>query len=157
MQLDVASPNRDMCLVYPRFASLVQTALSECVAAGFKIEVFEAFRGPERQNYLYEAGRTRPGPIVTKATAWQSAHQLGLAVDIAAKNGNGWTWDFPVDKVGTIFTRHGLQSLAPYERCHFQFMNGLNITAAVALMRTCGLQRVWLEVEAASKKGKGSK
>ncbi len=153
MRLDVSTPNRDMSLIYPVFAGLVKAAIYECNAEGYKIEVFEGFRGPERQAYLYEAGRTRRGPIVTKATAWQSAHQLGLAVDVAAKDEHGeWTWSFPAGAVGQIFARHGMQSLAPFEQAHFQYMNGLDITAAVALMRASGLQRVWREVEAASKK-----
>ncbi len=146
---ELSIPNRETSLLYPRFAEKVALALAECASLGYRIEVFEAFRSPERQEYLYEQGRTRPGAVVTKARAWQSAHQLGLAVDIAAKDEHGWTWNFPVDKVSAIFIKHGLQPLA-MEHVHFQYMNGLDITAAVAMMKVSGLQRVWQEVQAAA-------
>lgn len=150
--VDLSSANRDMSLLYPRFARLVQLALDDCHAAGYQMEVFEAFRGPERQDYLYAQGRTRPGPIVTKAPAWHSAHILGLAVDVAAKVNGEWSWNYPVDKVRKIFEARGMQSLAPFENSHFQYMNGLDITAAVSMMRASGLQRVWMEVSAAANK-----
>lgn len=53
---------------------------------------FETYRTPERQNELL-----RNGQGVTRAGAWQSAHQFGLAVDFVPflmKSGsrNGWDW-----------------------------------------------------------------
>jgi len=55
-------------------------------AAGFKL--FEGYRSPERQNELFEQH-----PKVTKAKAWQSSHQYGLAVDYVWWNPEGgWDW-----------------------------------------------------------------
>jgi peptidoglycan L-alanyl-D-glutamate endopeptidase CwlK len=54
---------------------------------------FEGFRTPERQDWLYQQGRSRPGAIVTKARAWESYHQYGLAVDMVLHIDGAWSWD----------------------------------------------------------------
>lgn len=52
---------------------------------------FEGFRTPERQEYLFRVDKT------TKARAWQSAHNYGLAVDFVplkdAANLGSWDWE----------------------------------------------------------------
>ena len=50
-------------------------------------QVFETFRSPQRQDYLL-----RQGNGVTKAGAWQSAHNYGCACDFVP-NENGWSWN----------------------------------------------------------------
>ena len=123
-------------------------ALARCHAAGYPMEAFECWRSPERQAYLYEQGRTREGAVVTKATAWGSAHALGLACDIAAKIGGKWSWDYPVDKVRAIFVEEGLESLHPFENSHYQMLGGMSVKQAVEMMRESGLQAVWVAVNA---------
>lgn len=55
--------------------------------AGFKL--FEGYRSPERQTQLL-----RDHPKVTKAGAWQSAHQYGMAADYVWWDPeSGWSWD----------------------------------------------------------------
>lgn len=137
--------NRDMRLLSPWFAEKVVKALAKCHAMGYPIEVFEGFRSPKRQNWLYAQGRTREGAIVTKARAWESAHQLGVAVDIAARVAGKWSWEFPVDKVGAIFVAEGLESLAPFENAHYQQLGGMSVRAAVEIAREEGVQAVWME------------
>lgn len=39
--------------------------LSECERRGLKVRITETYRSQDRQNYLYEQGRTRPGKVVT--------------------------------------------------------------------------------------------
>lgn len=54
---------------------------------GFKF--FEGYRSPERQAQL-----RREHPKVTKAGAWQSAHQYGVAADYVWWHPeNGWSWE----------------------------------------------------------------
>lgn len=48
----------------------------------YQFAVFETYRGPERQSDLFRRKKT-------KARAWQSAHQFGLAADIVPINGAG--------------------------------------------------------------------
>lgn len=50
-----------------------------------RFEVFETFRHPMRQEHLFAAN-------TTKARAWQSAHQYGLAVDFVPRLDGRWTW-----------------------------------------------------------------
>lgn len=59
---------------------------------GLPFRVFEAYRSPQRQAWLYAQGRTRSGNRVTDAQAWQSYHQYGLAVDFVLWLNNTWSW-----------------------------------------------------------------
>jgi D-alanyl-D-alanine carboxypeptidase len=144
MSLD--QPSRDLHLLYPRFAHKVGRAIIAANSAGFPVAVFEAWRSPQRQDYLYAQGRTREGKIVTKAQAWQSWHQYGVATDVALLVKGKWSWDFDPAKVAPFFTHEGLTSLAPFEQCHFQLTNGLRPDQALGLVQSSGLQRLWLEI-----------
>ena len=46
---------------------------------------FEGYRSPERQNYLFHVMKT------TKARAFQSAHNYGLAVDFVPWENGKWS------------------------------------------------------------------
>lgn len=72
---------------------MVGKVLADMQAAGHPFKVFEAFRTPQRQAYLYAQGRTAPGSIVTKARPWESYHQYGLAADFVLYIGGNWSWD----------------------------------------------------------------
>lgn len=48
---------------------------------------FEGYRSPERQEYLFSVEKT------TKARAFQSAHNYGLAVDFVPFVDGKWSWD----------------------------------------------------------------
>lgn len=49
--------------------------------------VFETYRTPMRQQYLFEHTKS------TKAQAWQSAHNFGLAADFVPMDPDGlWSW-----------------------------------------------------------------
>lgn len=48
--------------------------------------LFEGYRSPERQQTLYDTTKS------TKARAWQSAHQYGLAADFVPYVLNEWSW-----------------------------------------------------------------
>ncbi len=142
----ISTPNRGWTLLFPEFADKLRTAIADCQKLGYPVAAFELWRSPQRQDWLYAQGRTRVGKIVTKAKAWESAHQLGLAADLAFLEKGAWSWNGKWMEVVDIMEKHGLESLRPFETSHVQMMHGLDIKAAVALMRECGLQRVWLEV-----------
>lgn len=144
MSLD--QPSRDLHLLYPRFAHKVGRAIIAANSAGFPVAVFEAWRSPQRQDYLHEQGRTRPGKVITNARAWESWHQFSCAVDIALLVAGKWSWEFDPAKVAPFFTAEGLTSLAPFEQCHFQWTNGLRTDQAQTLVKSSGLQRLWLEI-----------
>ncbi len=141
--------SRDLDLCAPYFKSSVQKALAECAGLGYMLSTFEAFRTPERQDWLFEQGRGREGKIVTKSRGWESWHQYGLAIDGAFWIGGKWTWDGPWDKVAPILFSHGLDSLAPFEQAHFQITGGLTIKEARQITQKSGLQSLWQKIAAA--------
>ncbi len=73
------------CRTISELTPLAQQAcnlfMARCKAAGLDIFITETYRSQERQNYLYEQGRTRPGQIVTWTKT--SRHTSRRAWDIA--------------------------------------------------------------------------
>lgn len=50
--------------------------------ANVSVRITEAFRPDAKQDAYYAIGRTRPGKIITNATAGKSAHQYRRAFDV---------------------------------------------------------------------------
>ncbi len=138
--------HRGTDLLAPWFATKLEAALEECKDQGYPIAIFETYRSPSRQEYLYAQGRTRPGKKVTNAKSWQSAHQFGLACDLAFFDGRKWSWDGPWDKVHAIFHEHGFETL-DFEKPHVQIMRGLTFAEAYKICRDQGLLAVWSTIE----------
>lgn len=70
----------DLSLLHPKFSGIA-SRLAQSLNVGYKTgetktyyKVFETFRDPWRQKDLLAKGTTKAGP-------YQSAHQLGLAID----------------------------------------------------------------------------
>jgi len=59
--------NVDPTCLHPVFRQKAQELLCRLAAENIPFRLFEGFRSPERQQYLYAQGRTRPGPVVTRA------------------------------------------------------------------------------------------
>ena len=92
----------------------------------FLLEPFEGLRGPDRQNYLLAEG-------VTKAGAWKSAHQYGLAVDFVPRRiieyRDGLArreWHWPETKhsdwavLRELATARGLRNAIDWDRPHVE-------------------------------------
>lgn len=71
----LSPPSTDLKQLYPPFAALVQALLDGCAAKGLKVRVIETYRSGERQTEAKRKG-------FSKAEAFKSFHQFGLAVDI---------------------------------------------------------------------------
>ncbi|MFJ7890105.1 M15 family metallopeptidase [Lysinibacillus xylanilyticus] len=66
MSTSLTTTCRDINELLPPARLAVQLLFQECFKAGIKnIFITETYRSQERQKYLYEQGRTRPGTIVT--------------------------------------------------------------------------------------------
>lgn len=78
---NVTTANRDIKSLQPIAQQAAQLFLDTCKERGIDIFVTEYHRSQERQNYLYEQGRSRPGQIVTWTRS--SNHTSGYAWDIA--------------------------------------------------------------------------
>lgn len=134
--------NRDYSALCPWFADKAKLAIDECNEAGYQVAMFEGYRSPARQNYLYEQGRTRKGIVVTRARAWQSWHQYAMAFDLAFYDGRRWSWDGDWDKIQAILEEHGFESLK-FERPHFQITAGMLTHEAYLLAQKEGIEAVW--------------
>ncbi|WP_281241712.1 M15 family metallopeptidase [Sediminibacillus albus] len=65
---------------------------------GIDVVITEGIRTIERQNELYEQGRSAEGNIVTYAKGGESYHNYGLAIDFALQNQDGNViWDTSYD------------------------------------------------------------
>ncbi len=141
--VDLSKPNRDTTLLAPFVQNRLLMALNECHDLEFPIGVFEGYRSPNRQDFLYAQGRTRAGKKVTYAKAYQSAHQWGLAVDLAFYKDKKWLWDgWPWERVHDIFHRYGFETL-DFEKSHVEIMHGMSHKEAYKLYLSQGLIGLW--------------
>lgn len=138
--------NRNFEDLAPFFAQKLRLALDECVQKGYSVALFEGYRSPQRQTYLWESGRKRDGKIITHAKAGESWHQHSLAADIVGMTNGRWDWSINYDKIEQIMISHGFQSLK-FERAHFQITGGLSITKASKIASEQGLLALWSIVE----------
>jgi hypothetical protein len=67
----------------PAFREKVLLLIADLERLGYEPWVYETYRSPARQAWLYASGRTREGPIVTNVLAPSpTGHGSGKAVDI---------------------------------------------------------------------------
>ena len=78
--MKVTETCRDISALTDKAQEACRLFLVECQKCGLKVRITETYRSQERQNYLYEQGRTRSGKIVT----WthKSRHTSRRAWDI---------------------------------------------------------------------------
>lgn len=80
----------------PEMQEIIKTLLQKAKeSTGVDWIVTSGRRTMKEQDRLYNQGRTTPGPIVTKAPAGSSAHNFGLAADLAPMKGNDIWWNAP--------------------------------------------------------------
>jgi len=63
--MNVTTTCRDLKELTDNARAACEIFLSHCEARGLKVLITETYRSQERQNYLYEQGRSRSGEIVT--------------------------------------------------------------------------------------------
>lgn len=101
------------------------------------------------QDALYAQGRTKPGPIVTKAVGGLSLHNYGMAIDIVlVLDGKEASWDEKTDfdgdhksdwqEIVTIFKQHGWEWGGDWkfvDMPHFQKTFGKSVRELLALYK----------------------
>lgn len=116
---DMSEVRRDLSELHPVVRTKVKEVMADIKKAKLNFEVFEAYRTPERQRKLFNQGG------VTKADAWQSYHQYGMAVDIVLKENGQWSWETgggrlaQWEQMNEIGRSHGLEPLS-WEKPHLQ-------------------------------------
>jgi len=100
---------------------------------GINLRITEGYRSVERQNELFNQGRSTPGSIVTNARGGQSNHNFGLAFDVvqirdgvALWNNDNWS------TIGAIGRRFGFTWGGDWtgfvDRPHFEFTGGYTLS-----------------------------
>lgn len=74
--------SRSLSDLHPAMQDAAHRVLELAEAAGCTLLVTCTRRSMEEQAELYAQGRTKPGPIVTKARPGESPHNAGLAMDV---------------------------------------------------------------------------
>ncbi len=143
----LTSRSVDLSFLHPTVRAAVEAVLGDLSKAAIPLFVFEAFRSPERQAFLFAQGRTRPGNKVTFADAWRSYHQYGLAVDLVFGGPGKWSWDEPRKgmwkKMHEIGRKHGLMPL-DFETPHLQ-LAGTTSAALLSGAYPAGGDANWAE------------
>jgi len=122
---DPGQRDSDLNHLHPTLRTKAQAVLNACAAEQLPFQVFEGFRSAQRQQSLYEKGRTSPGAIVTNARPWTSYHQYGLAADFVLCESGRWSWETSGERRGwwqrlhEIGRAQGLEPLS-WEAPHLQ-------------------------------------
>lgn len=141
----------DMNLLYPPFQKIGWEFLRQCKQKNLSIAIFETYRSPSRQDKAKADGKSR-------AEAWLSWHQYGLAFDAVFYNqiARNWYWDGPWEDVAEIGKGLGLiwggdfKNLA--DKSHFEYdTKPLNIRQAQEIMKIDGVLGVWSRLNELSK------
>ena len=139
--------NADPACLHPLFRTKTTALIEALTQEGIPFRLFEGFRSPERQQYLYAQGRTRPGAIITKARPWASYHQYGLAGDFVLFENGKWSWETKGDRarywrrLREIGKQLGLEPLS-FEMAHLQ-LAGLSIQDLAAGRYPAGGDSTW--------------
>lgn len=120
-----------------------------CERHGITIEVISGLRSWQQQAALYAQGRTKPGPIVTKARAGSSWHNYGLAIDLGLFAGGKYLdsadpkrADRIYRELGALAASMGIEWAGNWksfpEGPHFQNRFGMTLAELRAKMESVG-------------------
>jgi peptidoglycan L-alanyl-D-glutamate endopeptidase CwlK len=139
--------NSDPKLLHPVFREKASQLLTQLAAERIPFLLYEGFRSPQRQRYLYARGRNRIGRIASYTLPWCSYHQYGLAGDFVLYENGKWSWDtsdsnaFPWKRLCELGKRLGLEPLR-FELPHLQ-LAGLRIGDLAAGCYPAGGDAPW--------------
>jgi peptidoglycan L-alanyl-D-glutamate endopeptidase CwlK len=111
-----------------RFMAAVREA-PQLRAAGVAAKIISGTRTYQEQAALFALGRTRPGNIVTNASAGRSNHNFGIAWDLGLFKGADYLQQSPLyDVVGALGRDLGLEWGGDWssfvDKPHFQLKTG---------------------------------
>lgn len=109
--------DRDINNLHPIMRDPVRRMMETLKSEGLSFRLFEGYRTPERQNDLILRS-----PPTTRARAWTSSHQYGLAVDMVGWEDEKWSWDLrlPWDDLGRVARTCGLVQPIRWDRPHIE-------------------------------------
>lgn len=136
-RMGVRSMDQDWNHLFPLFREKLRKVLEEIEGVtGEPWILMEGYRSAERQKYLYEQGRTRPGPVIT----WMRTpkyHGTGLAADCYPQRRSYQAPQAYFERYRGIYIRHGLSNPAwtNGDRGHVQLSNETVRQRALAWVR----------------------
>lgn len=139
--------------VHPTLSAAIKVLIDTLAQNGMQIEVVQGLRTFAEQDGLFAQGRSRPGPIVTRARGGQSNHNYGLAVDVVPFNNGQPNWNAPLGvwtTIGNEAEKLGLEWGGDWKKFvdkpHIQ-LPGMSIAECLSLYRRGGnkLDLVWAE------------
>jgi peptidoglycan L-alanyl-D-glutamate endopeptidase CwlK len=134
-----------------KFEAFLGAAVPILEKHGVTVEVISGLRSYAQQAAIYASGRTKPGPIHTKAPPGSSWHNYGLAMDLALFKGGLYLDEKKpalADKVyaelGALAKSMGIEWAGYWtsftETPHFQYRPGIaSIAAAKAKLKAVGM------------------
>lgn len=130
--VDVNARDVSLDRLHPLMRARVESVLEDLRARGVPMKLFEGYRAPARQAFLFAKGRNERGEIVdrskvvTFAKPWHSHHQYGLAVDMVIDQPGVNPWEDETEQTRTwwaayheIARSHYLEPLS-FEKPHIQ-------------------------------------
>ena len=118
---DPTAMQNSLAMLDPEFKAKLLRVIERMEAEfGHEVKVLETFRTQDRQNHLYEQGRSRPGQVVTWTRA--SNHTLGRAADLLIDG----KWDNPAGfaRLAEIAAEEGLRTLGARDPGHVELPGG---------------------------------
>ena len=136
-RFDLRSEKSIMTL-HPQAQILARRFLAEAQAsqqlsdAGVVARIISGTRTYQEQAALFALGRTRPGKIVTNASAGRSNHNFGIAWDIGLFKGPNYLQESPLYSVmGALGRDLGLEWGGDWvsfvDKPHFQLITGITL------------------------------
>lgn len=116
---DTNAVNADVTTLDPAFRVKLDRVIERMEhEAGYKVTVLETTRGQDRQNALWEQGRTTPGPVVTWTR--NSRHLTGDASDLKVTDQQGKERSAGYDALQRIAAEEGLHTLGAKDPGHLE-------------------------------------
>lgn len=113
----------DLGELTPKTQALAEDFLARCQEEGLPVLITETYRTQDRQDYLYEQGRTREGPVVTWTR--QSSHTDRRAFDICKEGPDPYGDEDFFRRCAEIGLEVGLSPGYYWETCqdkpHFEY------------------------------------
>lgn len=102
--------------MHPSVTAGLQELQRRLASSGIRLHVVEGDRPAERQAALFAQGRSAPGPVVTYARPWESAHNWGLAADVAPIPATSANWA----RLRTLAQQVGFHLLGEWDPGHLE-------------------------------------
>lgn len=138
--------------IHPKLQLKVNELKQAMSDRGWTVDMFEGYRSFERQQQLYNQGRTTPGKIVTHAKPGQGLHNYGLAADMVFKVDGKWSWAerLPWKVLGEEGKKLGLTWGGDFKKIkdfpHMEYTGGLSLKEVKEIYAKVGLIGLWSKI-----------